>query len=272
MKRVRGCFDDGVAEGGAGAGAEIDDAGGKAGFFEDFHEAGGDGGRIAGGFEDDSVAGDDGGGGHAGHDGEGEIPRGDDGADAERDVVQLIAFARILDGRGGGGEAQGFAGVELKEVDGLAYVGVGFGPVLADFVGEPCAEVEMIFADDVGGVEEERSTLFRRDEAPGSEGFEGGLDGGSGMLGSGLLMGADNLCGARWVGRHDFAGGAQAFAADDEGVLVAELFADAGEGLAHGVAVLVAREVGEGLVAEGALRFARQDDGGFCGGSHDSLV
>ena len=135
--RVR---DDGRAEGGAGAGAEVDDAGGQAGFFEDAEEDGGDGGRVAGGFEDDGVAADDGGGGHAGHDGEREVPRRDDGADAERNVAELVALSGVLDGRGGGVEAEGFAGVELEEVDGLAYVGVGLGPVLADLVGEPGAE------------------------------------------------------------------------------------------------------------------------------------
>ncbi len=144
-----GVLDDRVAEGGAGAGAEVDDAAGHAGFFEHFNELGGDGGRVAGGLEDDGVAGDDGGRGHAGHDGEGEVPRRNDGADAERNIEQAVALAGVLDGRGGGGEAQGFAGVELEEVDGLGDVGVGLGPVLADFVGEPGAELELALADDV---------------------------------------------------------------------------------------------------------------------------
>ena len=38
---------------------------------------------------------------------------------------------------------EGFAGVKLEEVDALAYVGVGLGPVLADLEGEPGAELEV---------------------------------------------------------------------------------------------------------------------------------
>jgi hypothetical protein len=104
-----GMLDDGVAEGGAGAGAEVDHAVGHAGFFKDFNETGGDGGRIARGLENDGVAGDDGGRGHAGHDGEGKVPGRNDRAHAERNVEQLVALAGILNGRGGGGQAQRFA-------------------------------------------------------------------------------------------------------------------------------------------------------------------
>ena len=85
----------------------------------------------------------------------------DDGAHAERDVKQLVALAGVLDGGGCGGQAQGFACVELEEVDGLAHVGVGLGPVLADFVGEPGAELELALADDVGGAEQQRNCAPR---------------------------------------------------------------------------------------------------------------
>ena len=142
MKRVCGWATMALPNSGAGAGAEVDDAVGQAGLFEQADELGGDGGRVAGGLENDGVAADDGGGGHAGHDGEGEVPGRNDGADAQRNVAQLVAFSGELDGRGGCVQAQGLAGVELEEVDGLAYVGVGFGPVLADFEGQPGAELE----------------------------------------------------------------------------------------------------------------------------------
>ena len=92
-------LDDGVAEGRAGAGAEIDHAAGHACFFEHINKARGDGGRIAGRLQDDGVAGDDGSGRHAGHDGEGEIPRRNDRAYAQRDVEQLVALAGELDRR-----------------------------------------------------------------------------------------------------------------------------------------------------------------------------
>ena len=54
-----GMRDDGVAEAGAGAGAEVDHAFGHADFFEQFDELGGDGGRIARRLQDDRVAADD---------------------------------------------------------------------------------------------------------------------------------------------------------------------------------------------------------------------
>ena len=56
-------------------------------------------------------------------------------------------LAWILDGRGSRVEAESFAGVELKEVNGLAYVGVGLGPVLANLKCEPGAEVEVALAN-----------------------------------------------------------------------------------------------------------------------------
>ena len=46
---------------------------------------------------------------------------------------------------------EGFAGVELEEVDGLADVGVGLGPVLADLEDEPGAEIELALADELRG-------------------------------------------------------------------------------------------------------------------------
>ena len=159
-------LDDGVAERGAGAGTEVDHAVGKAGFFEDLDETGGDGGRVARRLEDDGVAGDDGGGGHAGHDGEREVPGRDDGAHAERDIEEFVALARILDGRAGGGQAQRLAGVELEEIDGLADIGVGLGPVLADFVGEPGHEFELAPADDFGSAKEQRDAFFGCGAAP----------------------------------------------------------------------------------------------------------
>ena len=103
MKRTFGAFDEGAAGFGAAL-EEVDDAVGQAGLFEEGEEARGDGGGVGRGLEDDGVAGDDGGGGHAGHDGEGEVPRRDDGADAERDVAEVVALAGVLDGRGGGVE------------------------------------------------------------------------------------------------------------------------------------------------------------------------
>ena len=80
-----GVGDDGGAEAGAFAGAEVDDAVGQAGLFEQVEEAAAMVGASTEGLRMTVLPRDDGGGGHAGHDGEREVPRRDDGADAERE-------------------------------------------------------------------------------------------------------------------------------------------------------------------------------------------
>ncbi len=155
-----GVFDDGSAEGLAQTMAEVDDARRHPGFFEYIHKAGRDGRCIARWFKDDGVPGDDGGGRHAGGNGEGKIPRRDDCTDSQRKVEKLIALAGILYRRRGRGEAKRFARVELKEVNGLGDIGVSFCPVLANFVGKPCAEFELTLANNLRGTEQQRSTLF----------------------------------------------------------------------------------------------------------------
>ena len=77
---------DGVAETCAAAGAEVHHALGQAGFFEQLEELRGDRRRIARRLQDNGVAADDRGHRHPGHDGAGEIPRRNHGADAERNV------------------------------------------------------------------------------------------------------------------------------------------------------------------------------------------
>ena len=167
-----GMLDDGVAEGCAGAGAEVDHAGRHARLFQHLDEFGGDGGRVAGGLQNHRVAGDDGGCGHARHDGEGEVPRRNHRAHAERNIEQFVALAGVLDGRGGGGQAQSFAGIELKEIDGFAHVGVGLGPVLAHLIGEPGAELELAPADDLGRAQEQGNPVLDGSPAPGFKGPE----------------------------------------------------------------------------------------------------
>ena len=135
--------------------AQVHDAGRHAGLFEYIEEARGDGGCVGGGLKDDGVAAHDGRGGHAGHDGEGKIPRRDDRADAERHVEELVALAGILDRRRGIGETQSFAGVELEEVDGLCDIGIGFCPVLSDLVSEPGAELELAITNDGRGAQQQ---------------------------------------------------------------------------------------------------------------------
>ena len=69
-----GVLDDGGAEAGALAGAEVDDTVGEACLLKQREEFCSDGGGVDRRLEDDGVTGDDSGGGHAGHDGERKVP------------------------------------------------------------------------------------------------------------------------------------------------------------------------------------------------------
>src|SRR6185437_5046833 len=237
---------------------EVYDAVGQPGLVEQSDEAGGDGGRVGGRLEHDGVAGDDSGRGHAGHDGEGEVPGRNDGADAEGDVAEDVALAGILDGRGGGVELEGFAGVELEEVDALANVGVGLGPVLADLEDEPGTEVEVALADELRGADEDSYTVGGRKAGPGRERGRGGVDGALDLGGAGGVVSADDLGRTGGVGGGELRGAPGGMAADDEVPGAAELGADAGESVEHGAMVVGCGEVGEGLVPEGRK----------CGGGH----
>ena len=104
-------------------------------------------------------------------------------------------------------EAKGFAAVELEEVDGLAYVGVGLGPVFADLEGEPCAELEAAFANQCSGAEEEGCALGDGSAAPGGESGLRGLHGRFDVLGRGALVDADDLRRMGGVDGEDLAGG-----------------------------------------------------------------
>ena len=210
-----GMGDDGVSEAGAGTGTKIYYAFGHAGFFEKLDELGGDGGGIARRLEDDRVAADDGSHRHAGHDCAREIPRRNHRAHTQRDVGQRIALARQLHWRFSFGETQGFAGVELAEVDGLRDVGVGLAPVLADLEDQPSHVVHFALAHQVGGAEQQAGALFDGSAAPGFEGSERRGHGRLDVLFAGFLMDADHLRRAGRVQRLDLVGGFDALAADD---------------------------------------------------------
>ena len=133
----------------------------------------------------------------------------------------------------GFGEAQGFAGVELAEVDGLGDVGVGFGPVLADFEDQPGHVIHFALAQQVGGAEQQAGALFDGSVLPGIEGFQRGGHGRLDVFFAGLLMDSDNLRRLRGIQGLDLVGGLDALAADDEVILAAELSADSLDGGAH---------------------------------------
>ena len=57
-------------------------------------------------------------------------------------------------------EAQGFAGVELAEVDGLGNIGIGLAPVFADFENEPGHVIHFALAEKIGDAEQQPGALF----------------------------------------------------------------------------------------------------------------
>ena len=100
------------------------------------------------------------------------------------------------------------------------------GPVLADFEGEPGAELEVALADDVGCGEQEVDAGLDRGFGPGEKGFAGGFDGALGVCGGGGVVRADDFCGVGWVVRGEGLGEGHVMAADDVRVRLAELAAD----------------------------------------------
>ena len=166
-------IDDGVTDGAAGAWQEVDDTRGQAGFFEDFHETVGDHGGNRRGLQQDGVAGDEGGGGHADHDGAREIPRRNDDADAEGNVVEIVFFAGIIDDGLTLVQAHHLAAIEFEEVDGFGGVAVGFHPVLADFHHHRGTELVLASAQNGGGPDEDAGAGIGIDELPCLECFVG---------------------------------------------------------------------------------------------------
>src|SRR5579862_2480761 len=242
-----GMGDDGVAETGSGAGTKIHYAFGHAGFFEQFHKLGGDRGRIARRLQNHRVAADNGGQRHASHNGAGKIPRRNDRAYAQRNVVQGVVFAGQLNRSLRFRKTQGLARVELAEVDGLGNVGIGLGPVLADFEDQPCHVFHLALAHEIADAEDEAGALFDGGTAPGFERFERGFHGRFDVIFVGFLMDADDLRGLRRIQRLDLVSRLDALAADDEVILAAKLSTDFGDGGAHAAGVFFVAEIIEGL-------------------------
>src|SRR5207244_4423922 len=80
-----------------------------------------------GGLEDDAVTGDEGRRHHARRDGEGEVPGGDDRADAARLIAVDVGLARPLADGSTLAEPQRLPPVVLAVVDRLAHVGIRLG-------------------------------------------------------------------------------------------------------------------------------------------------
>jgi hypothetical protein len=125
----------------------------------------------------DRVAGGQRGGGHAERDGDREVPRGDDRADAARDVGQLVALAgRLQQRRAVLLQVDGGAGVVLEEVDRLADVGVGLRPGLGALAYGQRREPRPVGAQDRRGAHEDLRPPGDRRLAPAAERRLGELD------------------------------------------------------------------------------------------------
>ncbi len=140
--------------------------------------------------------------------------------------------------------------VVLREVDGFGGVGVGLGPVLADFVRHPCAELKLAVADGLRHLEHELGALFPTGAAPRLERllcrFHCRLD----VLFTGFLEDANNLAGIRRIERLDLVGRLDALAADDQFVLASELCADFVQRSFHLLRILRPAEIDHRLVFE----------------------
>ncbi len=141
-------------------------------------------------------------------------------------------------------ELQGGAGVELAEVDGLAGVGFGFVPVLADFEDQPRVEFEFTFPQDLEEAVDQAGAVLRGRVLPEFECVESRVDGGLDVLFGRFLMEADEFGGAGGVERADLFAGAKAMASDDEIVFAAELGADFRDGRSLGAGVFFLAEAG----------------------------
>ena len=123
-------------------------------------------------------------------------------------------------------------------------------------------------------LEEERDACFDRRARPRFEGKERGVHGELGVLGTGLLVKADELIGMGRIQRTDLALGPQALAADDEVVLAAKFSRNLVERGMHLASDFGGFEVVEGFIDELPLREAGSNLSGEGGGNHNktSLV
>ena len=137
-----------------------------------------------------------------------------------------IAFAGHLHGRFSSGKSESFTGIEFAEVDGLGNVGIGFGPVLADFENQPGHVIHFALAQPVGGAEQQARRALRRGcGSRSTKAFSAAFIAGLYVLFPRFLMNANDLRRARGVQGLDLVCSLDALAADDEVILAAELSA-----------------------------------------------
>lgn len=181
----------GVVQGGD----EVDDAAGDAGAVGELGEGEGGEGGFAGGLAYDGAADGEGGADLARDHGGGEVPGGDEAADADGLLERPDAVAR----RGGGDcvavDARGFFREPLEEVGGVRDLALGVGRGLAVLPGDEGREVVGVLDHEVVPFAEELGAVSASGVAEGLEGGLGGFDGGVGVVGVELGASPDELAG-----------------------------------------------------------------------------
>src|SRR5260370_24602432 len=221
-------------------------------FLKGFEKFGGDCRRIVGRLNYYCVPADDRGHGHARHDGARKVPRRNHRAHAQRNVNQAVVFSRQLDRGFGVGEAQRFARVELREIDGLGDVAIGLRPVFSPFVDHPGSKLELALARHTADGVQQRSAFFRGSVLPALECRRGCLDRGLHVLTSRALEYTDHLRRSRRVERLDLLVGLDQPAADHRVILPARLSAHLTQRFAHTARIFRIAKVRERLVSERA--------------------
>ncbi len=267
MKRIFGCVTMRSPISLPDPGNKVHDARRHADLVQEIDEPRRDHRRVARGLQNDGVPRDDCGRRHAHHDGGGEIPRRDDGPDAEGDIDELVALA--LDRYHGLRlrVAQRFARVELEKVDRLGDVAVGLGPALANLVDEQRVVFETPRAQQLRCLEEVGGALRKRPLPPRLERASGGIDRLVCLLLRCSARQTDNLFGIGRIEGANLPFGFDLPPADHEGVMFAELLLHRGKRRAHGRGVGGVAEILHPFVLEGGYL-----EVGFCGGRRHGVI
>ena len=243
--------DDEVADFASRAGNEVDDARRHADLVQQVDEPRRDDGGVARGLEHDGVPADDRRRRHAHHDGARKVPRRYHGADAERNVDELVPFARHRDDRLRLRVTQRLTRVEFEKVDRLGDVAVGLGPALAHLVDQQRVVFEATFAQQRRRLEYVLGPFGQRQPAPGLERARGRADGLLRLFLRGGARDADHLRRVRGIERPDRLLGLDLASVDHQGIVPAQPLANRVERGLHGRGVARVLEILDGLVLKG---------------------
>ena len=239
-----------VADLGAWTGQEVDGAGRRAGGFEQARQLRGDQWRGAGRLDDHRVAGHERCAGHAGENGQGEVPRGDHQGYAAGLIEVDIVLARHPAHAARLAEAQHLAPVVLEKVDGLVDVADGLTACLAGLESHERGQIHRLVAHQFRRLEQHGGAHGRRGVPPRGQGSLRGRGGGFGFGAAAVGDRADHLVRRGRIDRWQASGGVDVTSADAQWIVPAEAAAYGRQRGNVGVAVLTPREVGGRLVGE----------------------